>query len=182
MKPKKYTGEGIILARKNYKEADRIITVYSDKYGKLYLLAKGVRRPKSKKRGHLEIFSHIHFSSSSGKGVDFISEVETVDSYLGIRRNLAKVSVAYFFVEVVNGLVREEEKNIQLFNLICQYLEKLESSTNLKKLRGDFVRDILVMLGFWPQERPMNDYDEILKQVLEREVKTVRIGKKILTN
>jgi len=45
--------EGIILKRRNLGEADRILTVFTLHKGKLPVLAKGVRRPKSKKRGSL---------------------------------------------------------------------------------------------------------------------------------
>jgi len=67
VKQKTYSSEGIILSRKNYGEADRILTVFSKNYGKVTLLAKGIRKLISKKRGHLEIFSEVKFSAVSGK-------------------------------------------------------------------------------------------------------------------
>ena len=81
MKIRTYSSEGIILARKNYSEADRILTCFSKSYGKISLLAKGIRKLKSKKRGHLEVFSHIKFSASRGHGMDIITEVETINTF-----------------------------------------------------------------------------------------------------
>ena len=54
---KQLVTEVIILARTDYGEADRILTVLSPEYGKLRLLAKGVRRVKSKLAGGIELFS-----------------------------------------------------------------------------------------------------------------------------
>src|SRR2546430_6710542 len=47
----------IILARIDYGEADRIITMLTPGHGKLRLLAKGVRRVRSKLAGGIELFS-----------------------------------------------------------------------------------------------------------------------------
>ena len=54
MTPRNYTSEGIVLARKRYSEADRILSIFSKTFGKNVYIAKGVRKPRSRKRGHLE--------------------------------------------------------------------------------------------------------------------------------
>ncbi|MFH1792345.1 MAG: DNA repair protein RecO, partial [Patescibacteria group bacterium] len=61
MKQRNYSTEAIILATKDYSEADRILVVYTKDFGKLSLIAKGVRKTTSKKRGHLEIFNYLKF-------------------------------------------------------------------------------------------------------------------------
>ena len=76
MKQRSYSSDGIILSRKNYGEADRILIVLSKNFGKLSLLAKGIRKIKSKKRGHLEIFSKIKFSAVKGHGFDLMTEAD----------------------------------------------------------------------------------------------------------
>ncbi|OGM08606.1 DNA repair protein RecO, partial [Candidatus Woesebacteria bacterium RBG_13_34_9] len=155
MKPRKYAAEGIILARKNYKEADRILVVYTKGFGKLYLLAKGVRRPKSRKRGHVEVFSHIRFSSSKTKGMDIVNEVETINSFGIVRKNLTKVAVAYFIMEVIGRLMPENEKNEEIFYLVIDYLNRLKYEAKLRIFRKEFVYDILVNLGYWPKGKHM---------------------------
>src|SRR3989344_8334314 len=97
MRFRTYSSDCIVLSRRNYGEADRILTVYSRHYGKLKLLAKGVRKPKSKKRGHIEVFSRLRFSASKGKGIDIITEAELIEPYDFLRRDLRKTSLAYYF-------------------------------------------------------------------------------------
>ena len=109
-----YKTEAIILSRKNYSEADRILTLYSKNFGKIYTIAKGIRRPSSRKRGSLEIFSHITFSASRGKSLDIMTEVETVDNFDEVRSDLKKVSVAYFFVETIKKYNGYCEKGVDL--------------------------------------------------------------------
>lgn len=180
MRSRNYSSEGIILARKNYSEADRILIVFSKNYGKLSLLAKGIRKLKSKKRGHLEIFSHIKFSAVKTKAIDIITEVETINTFSKVRASLNKISLAYYFCEVVTKTTREDEIHNNIFNLLMNFLKRLGSETKLKKLRHEFLYKLLEELGYWPRDKKLIDADLVLEEVTERQINSFRVGKKIL--
>jgi len=180
VKQKTYSSEGIILSRKNYGEADRILTVFSKNYGKVTLLAKGIRKLISKKRGHLEIFSEVKFSAVSGKGFDILTEAVTINNFNSLRSNLNQVTLAYYFCEVLNKITKEGEKHDELFELLSKSLKKLETAINLKTLRKDFVVKLLIELGYWPGNKKMVNHDIELEEVLERKLNSLRVGKKVL--
>lgn len=180
MKQRTYTTEGIILFRKNYHEADRILVIYSKHYGKLTLLVKGIRKIKSKKRGHLEIFSQIKFSAVKNKGMDIMTETETISDFYKIRANLNKISLAYYFCEVVNKITREDEQITSIYNLLLITLKQLEKEEKLKTLRLEFVFNLLTKMGYWPIDKKLVDADNALSDVLERTLDSVRVGKRIL--
>jgi len=180
MKLHSYSSEGIVLARRNYGEADRILSVYTKNHGRISLIAKGIRRPKSRKRGHLEIFSYIRFQAATGRGLDLMTEAEVIDDFKEIRKNLKKVSLAYYFCEVVGKITHEGEVNERLFDLILENLEKLKSETELKKLRLDFILRLLILLGYWPTGKPLLDIDNKLEEVIERQINSVRVGRMML--
>jgi DNA repair protein RecO (recombination protein O) len=179
--PKRYTSEGIVLARRNFSEADRILVVYTKHFGKLSLLAKGVRKPKSRKRGHIEIFSRIKFSSSRGKSLDLVTEVEVIDSYNDIRKELRRIALAYYFMEVIGKISQEYEQNEGVYQLILQYFNRLKSERNLKKLRLEFISELLIIVGFWPSDRILVNHDKVLEKILERQITSVRVGRKMLS-
>lgn len=180
MKQKTYTSEGIVLSRKNYSEADRILVCYSKHFGKLTLLAKGIRKIKSKKRGHLEIFSKVKFSAVKGKGMDIITETETINDFAGVRSNLNKISLAYYFCEVVNKITHEDGNASSVYILLSNVLENLEVETELKKLRLKFIYDLLIEMGYWPEDKRMTDADTVLEDVIERKLSSVRVGRIML--
>lgn len=181
MVPKRYSSEGIILARRSYSEADRILVVYTKYYGKLHIIAKGIRKPKSRKRGSLEVFSHIKFSAAKGKSLDIVTEVEMIESFPEVRKDLKKVSIAYFLMETIGRVTKEEEENRELFSLILKYLKKLRRARNLKKLRKEFIEETLILLGYWPKGKELEDPDKALEEVTERKMTSVRVGKKMLS-
>ena len=60
--------KAIVLRRTNYAEADRILQLLTPNYGKLSVIAKGVRREKSKLAGGIELFAICDVSIIPGKG------------------------------------------------------------------------------------------------------------------
>lgn len=143
-------------------------------------MAKGVRRTTSRKRGHLEVFSQIRFQATYGKGLDLITEAETIDNFSEIRKSLKKLALAYYFMEVVGRTTHEGQKHLELYLNILKNLRILKTAKELKKLRKQFVYEILTILGFWPRGRSLPDPDAKLSEVTERNLSTVRVGKRIL--
>jgi DNA repair protein RecO (recombination protein O) len=181
MNPRTYTSEGIVLARKNYGEADRIISVFSKDKGRIALIAKGIRRPKSRKRGHIEVFSRFKFQAVTGHGLDIMTEAELVDDFKDVRGSLKKISLAYYFMEVIGRITHEGEGNTGVYDLLLESLEKLKTAKLLKKLRFDFLNNLLILLGYWPQGKSLPDPDQKLEEVIERQIYSARVGKRLST-
>jgi DNA repair protein RecO (recombination protein O) len=180
MKPRGYTSEGIVLTRRNFGEADRILVLYTKNFGRISLLAKGIRRPKSKKRGHVEVFNKIKFQAVSGRSLDLITEAEVVEDFSEIRTSLKKISLAYYLMEVIGRITHEGEENIEVYNLLLDTLQKLKSTKMLKKLRLEFVTDLLIKLGYWPAGQKLSAPDEKLEEVTERQIYSERVGKRMV--
>lgn len=175
-----YSEEGIVLTRKNYGEADRILSLYSKGHGRISAIAKGVRRLASRKRGHIEVFSHIRFQAVNTKGLDLITEVETIENFSEIRKNLSKSSLAYYFMEVIGRTTHEGEAHPELFYLLTRYLNDLKIENKLRSLKNNFVTESLEVLGFWPTGKTLVAPEIALEEVIERNLATVRVGKRIL--
>ena len=74
---KSYKADGIIVARKNFGETDKLVTIFTKQYGKKVVLAKGIRRITSRRAPHLELFSAVSLVLRSGKSFDYITLVST---------------------------------------------------------------------------------------------------------
>ncbi len=180
MKPHSYTSEGIVLGRINFGEADRIVSVFSKDKGRISLIAKGVRRLKSRKRGHIEVFSKVRFQGISGRGIDIMTEAEIVDDFKSVRGSLKRISLAYYFSEVVGKTTHEGEGNLGVYELLAESLEKLKTTKLLKKLRMEFIRELIVLLGYWPNGKILPDADMKLEEIMERQIYSKRVGKRVL--
>ena len=129
---------------------------------------------------NVEIFSLVKFQAISGHGMDLMTEADVADDYKEIRENLAKVSLSYYFCEVISKITHEGEVNIELYNLILKSLDGLKKGIGLKELRFDFVRNLLIMMGYWPKGHDIPNPDEVLEEVVERQIYSKRVGKIML--
>ena len=177
---KTYKSEGIVLGRQDYGEADRIIHIFSRDYGKVTLIAKGVRKITSRKRGHIEIFMKLNFSAVRGRGLDIISEAEQIDSYNAIRKDLKQVSLAYYFTEVVGRLMHEGDENDSIYQILSSYLNRLKDEKASKKLRLDFLKEIVVTAGYWPDGKILKDPDIFFEDIIQKKSFAIRVGKRVL--
>ena len=83
-------------------------------------------------------------------------------------------------MEVIGRTIHEEEKNIELYGLLQDYLEKLKEDKKLLSLRKNFVYQALTILGFWPKGKDLPDPDSKLEEVTERQLNSARVGKKLV--
>lgn len=180
MIPHTFNSEGFVLARRDFGETDRIVDIYARDIGKISLVAKGVKRTGSRKRGHLEIFSLIKFSGVNGHGIPVMTEVETIDSFPEVRKSIKKVSLAYYFMEVTGKVSREDGETPGVYGLLERSMFELKTTSRLKDLRIGFITELLKTLGFWPKDKDLPFPDRKLEEVMERQIYSKRVGKEML--
>lgn len=160
--------EGVILKKRNFGEADRLLTIYTRDYGKLTVLARGVRRPRSKKAGHLELGNWCKFFIAKGKNIDLISEVETKKAFGIADFNEEHTNKIYHLLELINALTAENQKNPQVFNLLVEFLKKTrEADFNL--IASAFKVKLLTILGFFSHQSFSDIKTQKIFSILERE-------------
>ncbi|MGB9706629.1 MAG: DNA repair protein RecO [Microgenomates group bacterium] len=172
-----YKTEGIILKRKNFGEADKILTIYSKHYGKIRAIAKGVRKLKSRKAGSLELFNHCRLVLAKGRNLDIISEVEVINTFRWWRENLTKVGVAWYFCELVDKLTPDEQANKAVFELLKSFLEKIDTDS-LPNLVRSFEEHLLDELGFGVPSQLRNRQGSLksyIESITEKEVQSPKI-------
>src|SRR5688572_14550778 len=115
----------IILGRTDYGEADRIITLLTPDHGKLRLLAKGVRRVKSKLAGGIELFSISSITFVKGRGdIGTLISTRLNKHYRQIVTDLDRTMVGYDLIKQLNKIT-EDEPEPEYFDLLKQVFEAL---------------------------------------------------------
>lgn len=146
-----YRTQAIVLSHIEYGEADRILKLFTLEKGKISAIAKGVRKIRSRKAGHLEPFTHVNLFLAKGRNLDIITQAETIDPFLGLRDNLERVAFASYVMELLDRFTYEEGQNVGLFRLLANTLSRLENQPNTETVVHFFEVRLLDLLGFRPQ-------------------------------
>lgn len=167
-----YKTEGIILKRSNYGEADRILTVFTRNHGKIKVLAKGVRRIKSRRGPNVELFNWAILFLTKGKNFDLLSEAEVKDTFSEVRSDLVKVGSAYYLCELIDNLCPERQEHKDVFDLLTESFKSLPFSDQQSFL-SDFKLSLLIKLGYWSKDRPaLEDSERFIEEIIQRRLKT----------
>ena len=143
--------EGVVLRHSNWGEADRIVWLFTLERGKICSIAKGVRKVRSRKSGHLEPFTHVSLLLARGRDISIITQADTIDAYLPLREGLIRASYASYVVELLDRFTFEEEENRALYRLLLNTLKRLcEHEKDELVLRYYEIR-LLDLVGFRPQ-------------------------------
>jgi DNA repair protein RecO (recombination protein O) len=145
--------EAVVLRRHDLGEADRIITLYTSHAGKVRAVAKGVRRPTSRLGGHLELFTHSRLMLARGRNLDLITQVETVDPFIGLREDLWRAGLAYYVAELVDRLTEDRAENQALFQLLVTTLGRIATERRASLALNHFELQMLSLLGYRPELR-----------------------------
>ena len=148
---KQLTAIGIVLARTNYGEADRIITVLTKDNGKIRLVAKGVRKIRSKLAGGIELFSINDISYLPGKGgLGTLVSSRLRTNYGDIVKHIDRTMYAYDVLKAMHRIT-EDSPEPEYFILLDTVLGALNSTTiSLDSVKVWFHMQLLQLGGHSP--------------------------------
>lgn len=101
--------KAIILSRTDYGEADRIVTILTPDRGKLTLMARGVRKPKSKLAGGIELFSTSEITYITGRGeIGTLISARLQKHYGNIVKDITRVQLGYELIKILHKSTEDE--------------------------------------------------------------------------
>lgn len=135
-------------------EADRVLTVLTPRLGKLRVIAKGIRRPRSRLGGGLEPFSDVHLVLAVGRTFDVVTQASLEDPHLGLRDDLHSTAAAWYVVELVDRFCEGTSESHQAFELLAQALSALDANpaaVSREIVARWFELHLLDAMGFRPE-------------------------------
>ena len=143
--------DAIVLRHSDWGEADRLLWLFTRQMGKVRANAKGVRKPRSRKAGHLEPFTRASLLLAWGRDLWIVTQAEAVDVHLNLREDLLRLGYASYVVELLDRFTYEEGENQPLYRLLADTLERLDQEPDpILAVRYYEVR-LLDIVGFRPQ-------------------------------
>ena len=143
----------VVLNSRRWGEADRIVTFYTEKHGKIRGIARGARRPKSRLGGPLEPFGVVDLTlfEKSPATLARISQADLVKSFAKLRGDLTVMAAAACMVNMVKAITADRDPNLHIFNTLLGGLQSLEDEGDPALCSLVFQVQVLGQTGFRPQ-------------------------------
>lgn len=126
-----YRDQAVVLRTHKLGEADRIITLLTRTHGKVRAVARGVRRTSSKFGARLEPFGHVDLQLATGRSLDYVNQVETIQAYgAALAVDYPAWTAGQVMLETADKLVMEEKQPaLQQYRLLVGALAALVRGT-----------------------------------------------------
>ncbi|MEW6687201.1 MAG: DNA repair protein RecO [Candidatus Edwardsbacteria bacterium] len=151
-----HQSEAIVLKSQDFKESSKITTLYTKKFGRIKVVAKGAKRLKSKFGASLDIGVHnkVIFYYHESRDLYILSESEIIRHFSNIYNDLNRFLQAELALEMVLRFTPPGTPNLAIFSLLVNYLRALKMNTSVKELnyfQWSFSLRLLTLLGYQPQ-------------------------------
>lgn len=151
-----YTTDAIVLKSINLGEADKIVTFFTRKYGKIQGVAKQSRRVKSRFGASLEPLTHINliYFGKEHTNLYKINSCDILDAFSRCKDDFDRLRRGLFILDLVNSAMREWDENLKIFELFLNAMEVINSGDDVKKLAvylDAFSLRFLSIIGFAPK-------------------------------
>lgn len=120
-----YSTEAILLAVRNYGEADKIATLFSKDFGKISAISYGCRRPKSRMAGAMQIFSQLEVSVAEGNSIDVIRNCDVKFSNIQVRDDLEIMAYGMFVAELIIEFYPDKQEDKFIYQMLLGVINLL---------------------------------------------------------
>ena len=140
---------GYVLHTYPYKETSLIVETFTRRFGRIALLARGARRPRSAMRGVLLAFQPLQLGWSASSELGNLISVE----WTGALKLLAGrgLMCGFYVNELVLKLLPRDDPHESLFDIYGETLSRLSRQENSSSVLRSFERRMLAELGYAPQ-------------------------------
>lgn len=144
--------EGIVLRTNDYGEGNKILTLLTKEQGKISIMARGARKPKSRLSAISQLFTYGHYLyyKGSGRGMGTLSQGEIIQSFRALRQDLLQTAYAAYFAELTDKLIEEHEPNPYLFKLFLDSCALLEEGKDAEIVSRLYELKVLSSGGYRP--------------------------------
>lgn len=146
-----YRTRGVVLRRSDLGETDRVLTLYTPTRGKIRTVAKGVRKPASRKAGHTELFMEVDMLLAQGRSLDILTQAEMIHAFEPLRTDLTRAAYAAHIVELLDAFTEDEDASQPLYDLLIAGLTWISITTDLARTARFYELRLLTLAGYRPE-------------------------------
>lgn len=142
----------LIIKRRDFGEADRLLTVLTPSHGKMDVIAKGARKPSSTKTGHVELFTRAELLIHRGRELHIATQAVMQESYLPLREDLTRGAYASYAAELLDRFTLEGDDELGgLYALLDAALKHISFDDDPRLAVRYYELHLLDQVGFRPE-------------------------------
>lgn len=142
--------EIIVLKEIKYKEFDKILHAYSKNKGKIQIISRGCRKPKSKLISVSNIFSHSNCILYKSKDMYILNSADLINNFYKLRENIDLFYYGSYILELIYFITNENDVDNKIFDMTLIVLSELEKNSKIEIVIAAYELKLVSLLGYRP--------------------------------
>jgi DNA repair protein RecO (recombination protein O) len=144
--------QGIVLRNKSYGESDQLLFLFSRERGKVSMIVRGSKKPRSRFGAVTEPFTLADFVcyQHSSTSMPSLSQADIIYHNQEIRSDLLVTAYGAYWLELVDRVIAEKEPAITLYQQLSLLLEQLNDGKDPEILTRLLELAVLTEAGYKP--------------------------------
>ena len=169
----------IVLKKKEMKEVDLLVTLFSKYYGKIMATAYGIRKSKKRNIVSLNPLNEVEITLLQRNNYYVVKDVEIIKNFKNILKNIEKLEISLYILDSIDKIYYMTEENGDFFDKLVEILSFIDALPYVKKgykyyVTLSFLRRIMIEHGIYDineisimigknKEENIQKYRELLK-------------------
>ncbi|MCZ8518727.1 MULTISPECIES: DNA repair protein RecO [Paenibacillus] len=146
-----YRVQGIVIRSTDYGEGNKIITLFTREYGKMGVVARGVKKVKSRYGSTVQLFTFGDYSFFKSGGLGTLNHAEIIEAFHKIREDLDKAAHASYLAELTDRMMGDQEGEPFLFDQLKASMQAIQEDKDLQIIGHLYEMKLLMHAGYQPE-------------------------------
>lgn len=144
--------KGLIIKQSDFKEANRVLTIFTEDFGIINAVAYGAKSIRNKNSASTQVMTYADFIfSNTNRDMMSVQSAEIIDSFFGVKEDITKLSLCTYFADLVYSLLNSNSPDCDMLSLMLNSLYALSyKDFDIKKIKAVFELRAMAYGGYMP--------------------------------
>ena len=138
--------KGIVLKTIDYKEADKLASIFTFEHGLISAKFTGVKKEKAKLKAFTQPFVFADFILNKSRNLRTVTSASLIDNFSGIIASYEKTICGYIVLDIIRSILPSEKEEQDVFLLTLSALKNIEEKDE-KIATIDFILKFINFAG-----------------------------------
>lgn len=165
--------QGFVLRKRVLPQKDVVVVLFTREYGKIAVIAKGMRSQSSSRSAHVQTGNIIEIVTRPSSGtLSYLQQTSLISAYQDIKNDMAKMKYVYAVLFVLDHILPEREPEPEIYSDTLSFMKRLHvSNTNFASLTEQYLIGLLRYLGYdYKQRNTTQDIIEYTEQLIDAKI------------
>lgn len=163
--------DALVLRKRSLMGTDIVLSFFSRDFGKIFAIAKGVKKITSKRSAHTQTGNLVTIELYAKTETFYLQNTNIISAFSQIKNNPEKVNYLYQFLFIIDRIIPEQQPEPELYNVVVNFLvyaSKVESITPAEF--ATYLHDITRILGYGSSEKSLPELIRKIEEIIHEKI------------